>query len=947
MAEEEKQKNEKQQDWSHLLIGIASGVAIALFSMTHLYQDLESSSYDFRFLKRNDWVGQPKQMRSVATIDIDDAALQEHGWPLTRDKHADLINTISDFGANMIGFDIFFYEPSEQEISPEDLEMLEGDSFSRADLTNLIRDHDKEFVAAARKTHIVYNAQTFEIAEGRSLQFTQENLRARSPAKDAAVADLAPFSTPIDPSKAERFYLATDMEVPLHDYIQSSRGVGFALPKPDHDGIVRHYRLALYYDGRIYFSLGLVMACDYMDVPLDKVQFEDGYIGLPNATIEGQTVREVRIPTDGKYEMLVNWAGSFNETYRHLPYNLVMEFAATEHENRALKFAKNLLSETPAAFEDDGQYLEAASTTALAADLDPETLIGAKHIVGDCFAIEQALTLNPDLTVEEFLKTTFGIPEEELPPVVEVFSSFFNEVRDNLKVAAILQESPDLSVSEVADRLDGYSMKDIEHNVIVLKSLIDGDGLSDKHRPLFFLDQVKAEGLHGEGGKARVITRDEFDGTVFFYGLTATGTHDLNPTPFGAREAMLGAHVNVFNTILTQNFLSRLPPWQNGLIMVVLGVLIGFLVPRFKAISGALVILVLLSVYVAAAILLFLQFELWIDILGPVTTLTVGYLSITLYNYVQKEKEKDFVQGAFGHYLDPKVVDQLVENPDLVTQLGGDQRVMTVFFSDIASFSTISENVTAVELVELLNEYLTEMCEIIAIHNGTIDKFEGDAIMAFWGAPVPMHDHAQAAVFACVDMQQKCTELREKFERENRMVELRKMWADQGRGEFLRVRMGVNTGEMVVGNLGSHTRVDYTVMGDAVNLASRLEGAGKAYGITTMISDETLRAAGDICEVRTLDSIRVVGKDEPVQVYEVLGRKGEVDKSKLDVVGIYEEGFQCYAGRKWDEAIAHFESGLKLDPEDGPCNVFIERCREMKLSPPLESWDAVHNLGAK
>ena len=410
---------------------------------------------------------------------------------------------------------------------------------------------------------------------------------------------------------------------------------------------------------------------------------------------------------------------------------------------------------------------------------------------------------------------------------------------------------------------------------------------------------------------------------------------------------MLGAHVNVFNTILTQNFLSRLPAWQNALIMVMLGCLIGILVPRFKAVSGALVVLILLSVYVVTAIILFLKLELWVDILGPVTTLLVGYLSITLYNYVQKEKEKDFVQGAFGHYLDPKVVDQLVENPDLVTQLGGDQRVMSVFFSDIASFSTISENITAVELVELLNEYLTEMCEIVAVHGGTIDKFEGDAIMAFWGAPVPMHDHAQAAVFACVDMQQRCQELRDKFEREKRMVELRQMWAEQGRGEFLRVRMGVNTGEMVVGNLGSHTRVDYTVMGDAVNLASRLEGAGKAYGITTMISEETLRAAGDVCEVRPLDSIRVVGKDEPVRVFEVLGRKGEVERSKLDVVGVYQEGYRMYEEQKWDEAIVHFESGLKIDPEDGPCNIFIDRCRELKVTPPPESWDAVHNLDAK
>jgi class 3 adenylate cyclase len=944
MADEENKKAQAG-NWSQLLIGIGAGIGVALLSLTHFYQDLESSSYDFRFLQRNEWVGEPRQMESIATIDIDDAALQEHGWPFRRDKHTKLVDIIGQLGAKMIGFDIFFYEPSAKELSPEDLDTLEGDSINRSDLVALIKDHDEAFVEIAQKTGIVYNAQTFEIAEDRTLAFTQENLRSRTPEKDQAVADLAAFSVPMSESVAERLFLAIDIEVPLQSYIESSRGVGFALPKPDHDGIVRRYRLALYYDGRVYFSLGLAMACDYMNVPLSNVRFEDGYINLPNATVDGRPVREIRIPTTGKYEMLVNWAGSYNGTYRHLPYNLILDFAESEPQNQALKFAKAQYHQDPDAFGDDGLLLKAAAASDVT-DLDPDLVLYYRNFVMDCVGIEAALVESPSLTVEQFLGS-MGIPDDELAPVVEVFAPYFGEIATNLRIAEILKADPDLPLPEVAARLEGIRIKDIDGNVGVIRHLIKQDGLSDEHHPLFFLDRVKTEGLQSESSDARVMTRADFDGTVFFYGLTATGTHDLNPTPFGAREAMLGAHVNVFNTILTQNFLSRVPMWQNATIMVVLGILIGILVPRFKAVSGALVVLILLSVYVLAAIIMFLKLEVWVDILGPVTTLTVGYLSITLYNYVQKEKERDFVQGAFGHYLDPKVVSQLVENPDLVTQLGGDQRVMTVFFSDIASFSTISENITAVELVELLNEYLSEMCDIVALHDGTIDKFEGDAIMAFWGAPMIMPDHARAAVLACIDMQKKIAELRETFVREDRLVELRELWEEQGRGEFLRVRMGVNTGEMVVGNLGSHSRVDYTVMGDAVNLASRLEGAGKAYGITTMVSEETLRAAGDVCEVRPLDSIRVVGKDEPVRVFEVLGRKGEVDKDKLNVVEIYQQGYQMYAERKWDEAIAHFESGLEIDPGDGPCNVFIERCRDLKLAPPAEDWDAVHNLDSK
>jgi class 3 adenylate cyclase/CHASE2 domain-containing sensor protein len=942
MADEESTKTQTG-DWSQLLIGIGAGIAIALLSLTHFYQDLESSSYDFRFLKRNEWFGKPEQLATVATVDIDDAAVQAHGFPFVRNLHADLVDVIHQYGARMIGFDIFFYEPASQTLSPVDIEGLEGDLVSKSDLMGLVQDHDAEFVRVADRTNIVYSAQTFEIAEDKSFEFVKKNLRDRTPEKDAALAKLVPYSKPVPESIADRFYVATDIDVPLLSYIESSRGVGFALPKPDHDGIVRRYRLALYYDGRVYFSLGLAMACDYANVSFESVRFEERAIVLPNATLPEGGRSDLRIPTLGNYEMLVNWAGPFKQTYRHFPYNLIMEFAEFEPQNQALKFGKKVFHEDPGTFDDDDLYLTKAAERGL--NLSPDVLFQYRDAVRDCAGIEALLLEDSQLSLDDFLRE-MGVPEEELEFGRELIGPLFTEVQNNHRMARVLEANPEISIEDLATNL-GVGIKAIDHSAGVLRALIQSGGIQEHHRPLYFLDRLSTSGLHGESAGSRVLTQEEFEGGVFFYGLTATGSHDLNPTPFGAREAMLGAHVNVYNTILTRNFLIRLEYWQNAAIMVVFGLFIGVLVPKFKAVAGASVMFALLAVYVVTAFGCFMKLGLWIDILGPVTTLSVGYLSITLYNYVQKEKERDFVQGAFGHYLDPKVVSQLVENPDLVTQLGGDQRVMTVFFSDIASFSTISENVTPVELVELLNEYLSEMCDIVALHDGTIDKFEGDAIMAFWGAPMIMDDHARASVFACIDMQQKIKELREKFEREGRMIELRQLWEDQGRGEFLRVRMGVNTGEMVVGNLGSHSRVDYTVMGDAVNLASRLEGAGKAYGITTMISEETLRAAGDICEVRSLDSIRVVGKDEPVRVFEVLGRKGEVDQDKLDVVEIYQQGYQMYSEQKWDEAIAHFESGLKIDPGDGPCNVFADRCRDLKLTPPPEMWDAVHNLDAK
>lgn len=944
MPDENKSEKNESALITELLLSVAAAIAIALLSMTHFYQDLESSTYDFRFLKRNEWFGEPPQLPSIATVDIDDLAFQTHGFPFTRDLHARMVETIHHYGARMVGFDMFFYEPSGQRLSPVAIASLDDDRFSRSAVLDLVQDHDQDFVRAAKQTDFVYLSQTFEIAEGKTIDFAEQNQRDRTPAKDRAVEALSRFSVPMARELAGQLFVATDIDVPILPYIESSRGIGFALPKPDHDGIVRHYRMAIYYDGRAYFSLSLVMACDYLNVPLENVRFQPDQILLPSATFPDGRVSDLRIPVFGQCEIIVNWAGTFNGTYRHFPYNLIMDFAETEPQNRALKFAKRVLVEAPDIFGDDDAYLARASETDVG--LPTDLLLEYRNIVMDCAGMEEILQADPSLTVEGFIQM-MGIPEEEAAPIVEILGPYFNRIKNNLGIAEVLTENPDLSLEEVAARMDVSRLEDIGLGVGIIRGLVDAGGVQPHDHPLFFLDRIITGGLHGEHSSERILRGEEFDGTVFFYGLTATGTHDLNPTPFGAREAMLGAHVNVFNTILTQNFIKRLSVWQNIAVMLVLGILIGVLVPRYKALPGAGVVLAILSVYLVGVFLLFVKAGIWADMLGPVATLAVGYLTITLYEYVQKEKEKEFVQGAFGHYLDPKVVDQLVENPNLVNQLGGDQRVMTVFFSDIASFSTISEHLTAVELVELLNEYLTEMCETIAVHEGTIDKFEGDAIMAFWGAPVPFEHHAQAAIYACIDMQRKCGELREKFEREGQMIELRQLWEEQGRGEFLRVRMGINTGEMVVGNLGSATRVDYTVMGYAVNLASRLEGAGKAYGITTMVSEFTYRAAGEIAEVRPLDIIRVVGKDEPVQVYEVLGKKGEVSQEKLDVADAYQNGFNMYSERKWDEAVAHFEAGLKIDPEDGPCQIFVERCNEYKATPPDDVWDAVHNLDAK
>jgi adenylate cyclase len=310
----------------------------------------------------------------------------------------------------------------------------------------------------------------------------------------------------------------------------------------------------------------------------------------------------------------------------------------------------------------------------------------------------------------------------------------------------------------------------------------------------------------------------------------------------------------------------------------------------------------------------------------------VGFLAVNLRFYLQERGQKALIRDAFGQYLSPKVVNILVKDPTKLS-LGGERREMTAFFSDIAGFSTISEHLTPEQLVALLNEYLTGMCDIIARYDGTVDKFEGDAIIAFWGAPLPQPDHARLACLAAIDMQRH-------------MVDYRQRLVAEGR-PLLNIRIGMNTGPMLVGNLGSRQRMDYTIMGDAVNLASRLEGVNKEYGTRSMISENTYAHVRDLVEVRELDRIRVIGRREPVTIYELLERKGELRDSQSEIAGLWRQALDLYRGRDFTAALRLFEDVLKLDATDGPSRTYVQRCREYLLAPPAADWDGVYQMHSK
>ncbi|HID10062.1 MAG TPA: adenylate/guanylate cyclase domain-containing protein, partial [Candidatus Latescibacteria bacterium] len=316
-------------------------------------------------------------------------------------------------------------------------------------------------------------------------------------------------------------------------------------------------------------------------------------------------------------------------------------------------------------------------------------------------------------------------------------------------------------------------------------------------------------------------------------------------------------HANIARTLLDGKFIVRVDRLVLVLLLLAFSAGMAALLSRIEPLWGLSVLLGTSVLYAWVVLELFVRSRLWVDLVAPVAGLSFTYVGVVVYRFLMEQREKRMIKGAFAHYVPKSVVDELLKNPQLLS-LGGEERELSVLFSDVQSFTSLSERMSPSEIRALLDEYLTPMTEVILGHEGIIDKYEGDAIMAEFGAPLPLPDHARKACFAALDMQAKLAELRER-------------WSQEGK-PLLYMRVGVGTGRMVLGNMGSREIFDYTVIGDSVNTASRLEGANKEYGTRILISEATYLAARDHIVVRELDRIRVKGKREPVRAYELLGR---------------------------------------------------------------------------
>jgi len=429
------------------------------------------------------------------------------------------------------------------------------------------------------------------------------------------------------------------------------------------------------------------------------------------------------------------------------------------------------------------------------------------------------------------------------------------------------------------------------------------------------------------------LSPDTFKDKIVIVGATAIGIYDLRVTPYSSVYPGVEIHATAIDNILHGNFLHRSSGTQllDVCAIVFFGLLIGIVVPRVKAVQGMVLSLLVLIAFILINALIFSRYNLWLNIIYPALTMIMIYLGITVYRYITEEREKKKIRGAFQYYLTASVINEMLKDPSKL-KLGGDKKDLTVLFSDIRGFTTISEKLTPEDLVRLLNEYLTAMTNLVFKYDGLLDKYMGDAIMAVYGAPLDQPDHAIRACRTALDMM-------------GELKKLQKKWTDEGRPAF-DIGIGINSGDMVVGNMGSDMRFDYTVMGDMVNLGSRLEGINKEYGTNIVISEHTYAAIKDALFCRELDSVRVKGKKLPVKIYELLGEKKDAEKWGISV-SLFEEGLSKYKQGLWDEAMAAFRKVLDVRKDDAPSKLYIERCEELKENPSEGPWDGVFTMTRK
>jgi adenylate cyclase len=438
----------------------------------------------------------------------------------------------------------------------------------------------------------------------------------------------------------------------------------------------------------------------------------------------------------------------------------------------------------------------------------------------------------------------------------------------------------------------------------------------------------KAALEYSQLGEAQADSLIDVEGKVVFLGSNAAGLSDIKSTPMSAAKAMPGVeiHATILNNLLEKDYISRLPFLAKEALILLIVVSLVLIILNLQSRVNIPLTFLIFCLIAGSGFYLFSEFRYWIP---TFELLFSGFLTaFVTYSakYVNESYQRRKIRGAFDLYVQKELVDEVLEKPEML-KLGGQRKEITVMFSDLAGFTSISEQKEPEELVSFLNLYLSEMTGIILSNKGTLDKYIGDAIMAFWGAPIDIEEHAYLACKSVLEMEQKLKDMSEQLTRSGMPYPL--------------VRYGMNTGAVVVGNMGSAKRFSYTVMGDNVNLAARLEPANKIFGTKILISQATRDLVEQDFLTREVALLQVKGKQQPMRIFELQAFKEEAGESLTAFNEEYHKALEHFYGREWDGAENSFTKAKQILNGDSVCNLYLEQIQSFRKTPPPADWSGV------
>ncbi|MCI6443210.1 CHASE2 domain-containing protein [Treponema sp.] len=930
-----------------LIIFTAIAVILAKFNM---FQKLDYRLYDYT-------LGLSKEIETnedIVLIDIDDESLGRIGaWPWTRDIIGNSLLRMKEFGARQAIFDIEYLSSSTKGIN-ENLEETVLETFAKGeeDIANSVLDfagsiesgNTNKANAQAKASSLMSNqidgilyemqrditsdfsrdyddyfARCIQFFGNASLTVNFRNLAIkREPEEISYAHNRFLFSNVEDPmnliqtgnvytTKEEDETVERSFTPAMHRFVSRGSGLGFTNVVVDKDGIRRRVELLNYHDDRYAGQLAFGPLLKIMDV--QKMERTKNSLIVYGAKVPGKEERQdIKIPLDKHGRMLINWLhGNYYESFRHVPVYMLYNLDIAERliiDNLAAINEANLSSLS----EDDADYL--LNTNYFYSEYKNlvknknQLLLKCRGFAEDGTPIRGGLT-SSDYSMYFFARKDFFKNLKE-------FTDSLNTIQNAVSVPLI---------AELVSSVDHY-LKDEE------------------------------------------ILRSAIKNSVCFIGNCATSSTDLGVTPFIKRYANLGTHANVANTILQQDFITEIDVlWGIAvcfcLILVILLLTIN-MSPSWKNVFGIIYIIVPAAMFV----ILMIVFKIYIPAVVPFVMCAMIFITEVTINFRTVNADKKFLQSTFGAYVAPAVVNEIIKNPD-TAKLGGENKNITALFSDVKTFSGFTEVINdeegegngATRLVSILNEYLGALSDAIMSCHGTIDKYVGDEIVSFFGAPIDDPENAYHACLAGIRMLQ--AEAKYNEENKSKLPIIK----ETGEPFYLHSRVGINTGNMVVGNMGTSKKLNYTIMGNNVNLASRLEGTNKVYNSWIICSDTTWQAAdsgihkGELI-ARKLDYVRVVNVNKPVQIHNILGLKSEMDPAQVEAAALFNEGMRYYLmGSDTPEvkknveelktAYAYFKKAKECYPADGSSEVFLKRCSMYIKKGVPAIWDGVYTMTSK